>query len=167
VTAQSSAEWQAPMYEVNFASDKGEEAKMEIDKGFRYADLDFEGRKFHLFFNHDNNMIKKARIVESKTNLQIARGKGSYFWGNARFEFIDAEVYKVKKKNHANGYVITGPSGTLFKVENHAIIPIKPNNEKDFLAQAFYVFERIKQTQSNPSDVMIFNSNYNSTGPND
>lgn len=159
-SAQTSAEWKAPMYQVNFASDDGEEAKMEIDQGYRYADLDFDGRKFHLFFNHDINKIKKARIVEPKTNLQIARGKGSYFWGNARFEFVDGEVYKVKKKHKTNGYDIIGPYGILFKVENHAISPVNPLNEKDFLTQAFYVFERIKITQSKPSDVMIFYSNY-------
>ncbi|PZX56025.1 hypothetical protein LV84_02390 [Algoriphagus ratkowskyi] len=167
ITAQSSAEWKAPMYQVSFESDSGAMAQMQIDKGYRYADLDFEGRKFHLFFNHDNNEIKNARIMEPKTNLQIARGRGSYFWGNARFEFVDGEVYKVKRKNKANGYEIIGPYGTLFKVENHAISPVKPINEKDFLTQAFYVFQRIKVTQSNPSDVMIFYSNYYPIGPNE
>jgi len=166
-SAQSSAEWKAPMYQVSFASDSGEEAKMEIDKGYRYADLDFDGRKFQLFFNHDINKIKKARIVEPTSRLQIARGKGSYFWGNARFEFIDGEVYNVKKKHKANGYEIFGPFGTLFKVENHAISPVKPLNEKDFLTQAFYVFERIKITQSSPSDLMIIYSGYSPIGPNE
>ncbi|REG91042.1 hypothetical protein [Algoriphagus antarcticus] len=166
-SAQSSAEWKAPMYQVNFGSDNGDEAKMEIDKGYRYADLDFDGRKFHLFFNLDINKIKQARIVEPKSNLQIARGKGSYFWGNARFEFVDGEVYKVIKKGKANGYEIIGPNGTLFKVENHAISPVKPINEKDFLIQAFYVFKRIKITQNSPSDVTIFYSSYNSFGPNE
>ncbi|WP_339869092.1 hypothetical protein [uncultured Algoriphagus sp.] len=165
--AQNAAEWTAPMHQVNFKADSGEEAKMEIDRGYRYADLDFEGRTFHLFFNHDDNKIKKARIVEPKTNLQIARGKGSYFWGSARFEFVDGEVYKVKRKRHTNGYEIIGPNGILFKVENHAISPVKPLNEKDFLAQAFYVFERIKITQSNPSDVMIYYSSYYPIGPNE
>ena len=165
--AQNVGQWNTPMYEVSFKSDSGEEAKMEIDKGYRYADLDFDGRKFHLFFNHDDKRIKMARIMEPKTNLQVARGRGSYFWGNARFEFVDGEVYKVKKKNHANGYEIIGPYGTLFKVENHAITPVKPINEKDFLTQAFYVFERIKVTQSNPSDVMIFYSSYYTIGPNE
>lgn len=40
-------------------------------------------------------------------------------------------------------------------------------NDKDFLAQAFYVFERIKVTQSAPTDVMIFYSNYQPIGPNE
>lgn len=167
VHAQQSAEWKAPMYQLNFASDTGAEAKMEIDKGYRYADLDFDGRKFHLFFHQDITNIKKARIIEPQTNLQVARGKGSYFWGNARFEFVDGEVYKVKKKNKANGYEIIGPNGTLFKVENHAISPVETLNEKDFLTQAFYVFERIKVTQSAPSDVMIFYSNQQPIGPNE
>ena len=35
--AQSSSEWKAPMYEVNFTSDMGEEAKMEIDKGYQWS----------------------------------------------------------------------------------------------------------------------------------
>ena len=158
--AQNTAEWTSPMYEVNFKADTGEEAKMEIDKGYRYADLDYEGRKFHLFYNGNFNRIKQARIFEPKSKLQIARGKGSYFWGNARFEFVDGEVYKLKRKNNSNGYEIIGPYGTLFKVENHAISPVKPINEKDFLTQAFFVFERVKVTQSNPTDVMIVYSSY-------
>lgn len=166
-TAQSAPEWKAPMYQVSFISNTGEEAKMEIDKGYRYADLDYDGRTFHLFFNKNINGINKARIIDAKTNLQMARGKGSYFWGNARFEFIDGTTYKVIKKNNANGYEIIGPYGTLFKVENHAISAVKPINEKDFLTQAFYVFERIKITQSNPSDVMIFYPGYNQIGSNE
>lgn len=158
--AQNSAKWSEPMYQVSFKADTGEEAKMEIDKGYRYADLDFDGRVFHLFFNGNVKRIKQARILEPKTNLQVARGKGSYFWGNARFEFVDGEVYKIKRKYYSNGYEIIGPYGTLFKVENHAISPVKPINEKDFLAQAFFVFERIRVTQSNPTDVMIYNSSY-------
>lgn len=167
ITSAQNAEWKAPMHQVKFTSDSEEEVKMEIDKGYRYADLDFEGRKFHLFFNRDITNIKKARIVEPKTNLQIARGKGSYFWGNARFEFVDGEVYKLKRKNNANGYEIIGPFGTLFKVENHAIIPVETINEKDFLAQAFYVFYRIKETQSAPEDINMFFYNYNQIGTNE
>jgi len=155
------------MYQVNFKSDTGEEAKMEIDKGYRYADLDYNGQTFHLFFNKNINGINKARIVNSKTNLEIARGKGSYFWGNARFEFIDGETYKVIKKRNANGHEIIGPFGALFKVENHAISGVKPINEKDFLAQVFYVFERIKITQSSPSEVIIFYPSYNQIGANE
>lgn len=166
-TAQSLAEWKTPVHQVSIETETGEEAKMEIDKGYRYADLDYLDRKFHLFFHRDIKKIKKARIVEPKTNLQIARGKGSYFWGNARFEFVDGEVYKVKKKNTANGYQIIGPYGILFKVEDHAISPVETLTEKDFLAQAFYVFERVKVTQSAPADVMIFYSDYPHIGPNE
>ncbi|MEB2777071.1 hypothetical protein SYJ56_17270 [Algoriphagus sp. D3-2-R+10] len=167
VTAQSGTEWKTPMYQVTFESDTEAEAKMEIDKGYRYADLDYDGRVFHLFFHNDITNIKKARIMEPKTKLQVARGKGSYFWGSARFEFVDGDIIKVKRKNNANGYEITGPSGPLFKVENHAIAPVKTYNEKDFLTQAFYVFERIKITQSAPADVMIFYSSYHPIGPNE
>lgn len=167
VTAQSAAEWKAPMYQVNFESDTGVEAKMEIDKAYQYADLDYDDRAFHLFFHNDVTNIKKARIIEPKTNLQVARGKGSYFWGNARFEFVDGEVYKVKKKNKANGYEIIGPYGTLFNVENHAISPVETLNEKDFLTQAFYVFERIKVTQRTPANVMVFYSSYHPIGSNE
>ncbi|MBN3584334.1 hypothetical protein JYB64_18205 [Algoriphagus aestuarii] len=158
--AQNKAEWNTPKYQVSFESDQGADAKMEIDQGYKFADLDYDGKEFHLFFDRDMENIRKARIVDNKTNLQVARGKGSYFWGNARFEFEDGEVYKIKRNKNANGYEIIGPYGTIFKVENHAISPVSPFNEKDFLAQAFYVFERIKMTQSPPSDVIFMYSTY-------
>lgn len=159
-----SSQWKTPMLEVNFVSDTGDNAQMEIDKGFQYADLDYNGRQFHLFFHRGIDLIKKARITEPKTDLLIARGKGSYFWGTARFQFVDGETYKVKKKRNANGYEIIGPNGLLFKVQDYAIVPVKPLTEKDLLAQAFYVFEQIKITQGTPPDVEIYNTyNYPST----
>ncbi|WP_439487600.1 hypothetical protein [Algoriphagus sp.] len=164
--AQQTSEWKSPMHEVQFISESGDDVKMEVDKGYKYANLEFEGRKFHLFYDRDMNQIKKARIVEPETRLEIARGRGSYFWGSARFEFVDGDIVKVKRKRDANGYEITGPSGPLFKVENHAITPVKTYNEKEFMTQAFYVFERIKLTQNSPSDVMIFYSNYYQTSSN-
>ncbi|GAA0878237.1 hypothetical protein GCM10009119_12050 [Algoriphagus jejuensis] len=148
------------MHEVTFSSDGETQAKMEIDQGYRFADLELEERSFHLFFNRDNASLKNARIVEPQSKLQIARGKGSYFWGNARFEFVGGEVYKIKRKKNVNGYEIIGPYGTLFKIENHAMTKVSTYNEHDFLAQAFFVFERIKVTQSRPSDVIIYTSNY-------
>ncbi len=164
--AQTNAQWKTPMYQVNFESEEGPDATMEIDKGYLYADLEYEGREYHLFFHQDIEKIRKARIIDNKTKLQIARGKGSDFWGNARFEFVDGEGFKIKRKRIANGYEIIGPYGTIFKVENHAISPVLPFNEKDLLAQAFYVFERIKSTQSPPSDVLIMYSNYYPVGTN-
>ena len=158
--AQKKAEWNTPTYQVSFESDQGTNATMEIDQGYRYADLDYEGREFHLFFDRDTENLKKARIVDNKTKLEVARGRGSYFWGNARFEFVDGEVFKIKRNRNANGYEIIGPYGTIFKVENHAISAVTPFNEKDFVAQAFYVFERIKVTQSPPSDVVVLYSTY-------
>lgn len=159
--------WKTPKQKVEFKSDDGKEANMEVDQGYMFADLELEGRKFHLFFHRDMQKINKARIIDSKTDLLVARGKGSYFWGNARFEFVDGVIFKVKRKYNPNGYDIIGPYGPLFSVKNHAISTITPLNEKDFIAQAFYVFERIKVTQSNPSDLVIIYNDYHPISSND
>lgn len=103
--------------------------------------------------------FKHARIVDQESKLQVARGRGSYFWGNGRFEFIDGDIFKVKIKRNKMGYEVIGPYGPLFIVENHGIKPVKTFNEKDFLAQAFYVFARIKSTQTPPTDVIYIPSN--------
>ena len=44
-----------------------------------------------MFYNNANGILKNARIVDQDSKLQVARGKGSYFWGNARFEFVGGE----------------------------------------------------------------------------
>jgi len=162
-SAQSSTQWKTSMLEVNFVSDTGEKAQMEIDKGFRYADLNYNGRQYHFFFHRGKN----ARITDPNKDLLIARRRGNYFWGTARYEFMDGEVYKLKKKEIANGYEIIGPSGLIFKVKDEAIVPVEPITEKDFLIQAFYVFRRIKVTQETPPDVVIYNTYYNPVTSND
>ncbi|MDP2043240.1 MAG: hypothetical protein Q8S14_20615 [Algoriphagus sp.] len=150
--------WETPMHEVRFTSEGVEGATLKVDPGFRYADLRQNERHFRIFFNNNNGVIKNARIIDQDSKLQVARGRGSYFWGTARFEFIDGEVFKVKLKRNRNGYDVIGPYEPLFIVENFGIKPVKTLNEKDFLAQAFYVFDRIKSSQKPPSEVIILTS---------
>lgn len=69
---------------------------------------------------------------------------------------MDGEVLKLRKKKNPIGYEVIGPYGVLFKVENHGISPVNTVSDKDFLTQAFFVFDRIRHTQSPPADeVMI------------
>ncbi len=159
--AQESPTWQTPMHEVKFISGESETAVLSIDPGLKFADLRQNDRVFRLFYDNNNAIIKRARIVDQHSNLMVAKGRGSYFWGTARFEFIGGEVIKVKLNRNRNGYEIIGPYGQLFLVENFGISPVKTLNEKDFLAQAFYVFDRIKTTQTPPSDVIIITSSLN------
>lgn len=154
--AQDIPTWKAPMHEVKFLSGESEEAVLSIDLSLRYADLHQNERVFRLFYDDNNAIIKKARIVDQHSKLAIAKGRGSYFWGTARFEFIGGEIFRVKLDRKRNGYEIIGPYGRLFVVENFGIIPIKTLNETDFLAQAFYVFDRIKTTQKPPSEEVLF-----------
>lgn len=128
------------MHEVKLTSGESEEAVLNIDPSFRFADLRQDDRVFRLFYDNNNAIIKRARIVDQHSNLMVARGRGSYFWGTARFEFIGGEVFKVKLDRNRNGYEIIGPNGPLFKVENFGISPVKTLNERDFLAQAFFLF---------------------------
>lgn len=161
VTAQENPSWQTPMHEVKFMSGESEEAVLSVDPGLRFADLQQNERVFRLFYDNNNPVIKRARIVDQQSNLMVAKGKGSYFWGTARFEFIGGDVFRVKLNRNRNGYEIIGPYGRLFVVENFGISPVKTLNEKDFLAQAFYVFDRIKTTQKPPTDVIIISSSIN------
>lgn len=156
VNGQEKQGWITPMQKIQFVADEKEQASMSIDRGYKFADLEYQGRNYRIFFNRDQVSIKKARIVDQDSKLEIARGRGNLFWGSGRFEFIDGEVLKLKMKNNPNGYEVIGPFGVLFEIENHGISPVKTLSEKDFLAQAFFVFDRIKSTQSPPSDeVMI------------
>lgn len=157
--AQEAQTWQTPMHEVKFIANGTEEALMKVDHGLNYADLSHNERMYRLLFIYGPGKIKHARIIDQDSKLQVARGKGSYFWGNARFEFIDGDIFKVKIKRNRTGYEVIGPYGPLFIVENYGIKPVKTLNEKDFLAQAFYVFARIKSTQTPPTDVIFISSN--------
>lgn len=161
VKAQETPTWQTPMHEVKFIANGTEEAIMKVDPGLNYADLSHNERIFRLLFVYSTGKIKHARIIDQDSKLQVARGKGSYFWGNARFEFIDGDIFKVKIKRNKTDYEVIGPYGPLFIVENHGIKPVKTLNEKDFLAQAFYVFARIKSTQTPPTDVIVITSSIN------
>ncbi len=156
VNGQEKQGWNTPMQKIQFTADEKEQATMSVDRGFKFADLEYKGRNYRIFFNRDQASFKKARIVDQDSKLEIARGKGNINGGSGRFEFIDGEVLKLKRKNNPNGYEVIGPYGILFEVENQGISPVKTLSEKDFLAQAFFVFDRIKSTQSPPSDeVMI------------
>lgn len=157
--SQTEIGWKPNLNEVKFVDQSGEESILGVDPGLRYANLQHQEREYRLFHNRNDIRIKNIRIVDLYTNIQIARGKGSYFWGNSRIEFVDGEILKLKRKNNPNGYTIIGPYGELFKVENQAISPVKTYEEKDFITQAFFTFRWIITTQKPPQDVvMIFTS---------
>ena len=153
--SQENPTWQTPMHEVKFMSNGSAEAILRVDPSLRYADLTRDQRTFRLLFIYDPGHIKHAKILDLNTNFQVARGRGSYFWGNARFEFADGEIFKVKIKRNKMGHEVIGPYGLLFAIENHGIKPVKTVNEKDFLIQAFYVFARIKSTQKPPTEIIF------------
>lgn len=155
VKGQEKQGWNTPMQKIQFVADENKQATMSVDRGFKFADLEYQGRTYRFFFNRDQASFKKARIVDQESKLEIARGRGNIHGGSGRFEFIDGEVLKLKRKNNPNGYEVIGPYGVLFEIENHGISPVNSVSEKDFLAQAFFVFDRIKSTQSPPSDVVI------------
>lgn len=155
VNGQEKQGWITPMQKIQFVADEKEQASMSVDRGYKFADLEYQGRTYRIFFNRDQASFKKARIVDQDSKLEIARGRGNINLGSGRFEFIDGEVLKLKRKNNPNGYEVIGPYGVLFEVENHGINTVNSLNEKDFLTQAFFVFNYIKSTQSPPSDVMI------------
>ena len=154
--AQKTNTWALEMHEVKFISSDSKEVTMSVDPGFQYADLQQEDRLFRLFFHKNNPIIKNARIVDQHSKLVVAKGRGSYFWGSARFEFVNGEKFRVKRTRSANGYEIIGPYGPLFRVENYGISPVSTLNELDFLAQAFYVFDQIRSTQKPPADVTYY-----------
>jgi hypothetical protein len=156
--AQENPTWQTPMHEIKFISGESEEAVLSIDPSLRYADLRQNERVFRLFYDNNSPIIKRARIVDQHSNLMVAKGRGSYFWGTARFEFIGGDIFRVKLNRNRNGYEIIGPNGRLFVVENFGISPVKTLTEKEFLAQAFYVFDRIKTTQRPPTEVILIAS---------
>jgi hypothetical protein len=158
---QENAIWKTPMHEVKFISGESEEAILSVDPGLRFADLRQNERVFRLFYDINNAIIKKTRIIGQDSKLMVAKGRGSFFWGTARFEFIGGDVFRVKLNRNRNGYEIIGPYGRLFVVENFGISPVKTLNEKDFLAQAFFVFDRIKTTQKPPTDIIIITSSIN------
>lgn len=153
--------WNPPMQKILFKAAENEEASMSVDRGYKFADLEYKGINYRIFFNRDQPSFKKARIVDQDSKLEIARGRGNINLGSGRFEFIDGEVLKLKMKNNPNGYEVIGPFGILFRVENHGISPVETLSEKDFLTQAFFVFDRIKSTQSPPSDdaMIIYTTN--------
>lgn len=156
VKSQSAASWEVPMIEVKYQESGGENTLLKVDPGFQYADLHYDGRVFRMFYNNANGILKNARIVDQDSKLQVGRGKGSYFWGNARFEFVGGEVFKLKRTRNRNGLEIIGPFGPVFIVENFGINPVKPLNEQDFLAHTFFVFDQIKATQKPPADVIYY-----------
>lgn len=159
--AQENQTWETPMHTIKFMANGSEEATMKVDPGLNYADLSHDERTFRLLFQYGSSFIKHARIIDQDSKLQVARGRGSYFWGNARFEFVDGDVFKVKMKRNRTGYEIIGPYGPLFVVENFGIKSVKTLNEKDFLAQAFYVYGHIKATQKPPTEVIYITSSTN------
>lgn len=137
-TAQNEIGWKPNLNEVKFVDQSGEESVLGVDPGLRYANLTHQDREYRLFYNRNDIRIKNIRIVDQKTSLQIARGKGSYFWGNSRIEFIDGDILKLKLKNNPNGYTIIGPFGELFNVENQAISPTKTYEENDFIHSSIF-----------------------------
>ena len=162
--SQSNSTWNTPVHQLTYGDDKEPQTNLMIDQGYRFADLKREATELRFFYNKDAQSIHNARIVDKKTNETLARGKGSFFFGTARFEFKDGETIRLKKKRNANGYEIIGPYGILFSVENQGIGYAKTYGEKDFLLQAFYVFDRVKETQS-PSDeyYQVYTSAYYSS----
>lgn len=152
--AQSESGWSVPKNEIIFRNEQGEVAKMWVDQGLRYADVEYQGRTFRVFYHRNNNNFNKARIVDNDSQVEIARGRGGLN-GLGKFVFENGEEVKLIKKRSPNGYEIIGPYGTLFKVENHGISPAKTYQQSDFLAQAFFVFDRIKHTQTPPSEVLM------------
>ncbi|TXE12176.1 hypothetical protein [Algoriphagus aquimarinus] len=162
--SQSNPTWSTPAHQIKYGDEAGKQTNLNIDQGYRFADLKSESTELRFFYNKDAQSIHNARIVDKQTNEEIARGKGSYFFGTARFEFKDGETIKLKRKRNANGYEIIGPYGVLFNVKNQGIGYAKTYGEKDFLLQAFYVFDRVKETLS-PSDeyYQVYTTSYYSS----
>jgi hypothetical protein len=156
--AQSDGAWSISKEEIVLKDDHGDSAKMWMDPGFRYADLQYQGRSFRVFYNRNNPKFKHARIVDNDSKMQIGKGKGALFGSSGKFIFVNGDEIRVRQKSDPNGYEIISQNGTLFKVENHGITPIKTNQETEFLAQAFFVFRRIKYTQTPTSQVIVVTS---------
>jgi hypothetical protein len=156
-SAQSEEGWTIPMQEIIFKNHQGEPTRMRIDPGLRYADIIYQDKSYRLFYHKNAVDFNRARIFNNETQEEIGRGKGA-FLGLDRFIFENGEVIKLKRKRSPNGYVIIGPYGVLFEVQNHGIKPIKTFEETDFLVQAFFIFDRIKKTRKPPSEIMIYDN---------
>jgi len=163
VVAQSQSGWSQKLNEVKFESQTGDESVLGIDPGLRYSNHQHLGSNFRLFYNRNTLKTKNIRIVNQNSSQEIARGKGDFFWGNARIEFAEGETVKLSRKKNQNGYAIIGPYGELFKIENQAISPVKTYGEKDFLSQAFFVFDWMKKTQKPQQDVLLVYNTFNSS----
>lgn len=157
IQAQESSSWEIPMIEIDYQDPSGESALLKVDPGFRYAELESEGRNYRLFYHRNRPFINDIRIVDQNSDLQIARGRGGFFFGNARIEFQDGSEIKLRRKRSPNGYEITGTYGPVFMVKNHAFTPTKTYEENDFLAQAMFLFRRIQETQKPPTEVIYQN----------
>jgi hypothetical protein len=156
--AQTQDGWSIPKDEIVMKDDQGGTAKMWVDPGFDYADLSYQGRSFRVFYNRNNPKFKHARIVDNDSKMQIGKGKGGLFGGSGKFIFVNGDEINVRQKNDPNGYEIVSPNGILFKVENHGVSPVKTGTETEFLAQSFFLFRRIKATQTPTSQVIVVTS---------
>lgn len=146
--AQNGPKWSTPVMDIPYGTELDSSVSLKIDKGFLFADLIKDSNDTRIFFHKDIQSLSKVRIVNNQTNELIAKGRGSYFFGSARFEFADGETIKIQRKKNPNGYEIIGPYGVLFKVENQGIGYAKTYSDQELLIQAFYVFDRIKETQT-------------------
>ncbi len=160
--SQNSSSWKTNLNEVKFISEDGKESQLDLDPGFRFAEFKFEGRELRFYFNRNQQKIKHIRINDEDTKLQIARGKGSWFWGSARMEFVSGETLKLKMDRNSNGYEIIGPYGPLFIVENQKIKSTPTINDQDFITQAFFVFDRIRETQKPAQELVWVYTSVNS-----
>jgi hypothetical protein len=158
VLGQSKPGWNTNLNEIKFLSESGAESQLDVDPGFRYAEFKSEGRVFRFFFNRNQQMVRNVRIIDEESKLQVARGRGSWFWGNARMEFIDGENLELKIRRNRNGYTIIGPYGPLFLVENQKIKSPQTYTEKDMLAQAFFVFDRVRTTREPINNIILITS---------
>ncbi|MBN7811271.1 hypothetical protein J0A68_09900 [Algoriphagus sp. H41] len=154
LSAQTKADWTLPLHEIEFLDEQGEKAKLKVDPGFDYADLEKNGDKIRFFFNRNNTNFRQARIVDNESSELIARGKGGFFFGGAKMVFADGTVVNLKKEKNPNGYQVIGPHGSIFKVENQGISPVSTLSQAEFLTQTFFVFDRIRATQEPPADVI-------------
>ncbi len=158
--AQIQTGWNTNQHEVKFVSESGEISLLEVDAGFKYAQFQIEDKKLHFFFNRDKQAVKHIRIIDEQTKLPYGRGRGSWFWGNARLEFENGEKLQLIKDQTRNGYSIIGPYGAVFLVENQKISATKTFNEKEEVAQAFFVFDRLRTTQKPLNEVLIHSTGF-------
>ncbi|MHA7129965.1 hypothetical protein [Algoriphagus namhaensis] len=159
IFAQQNQGWSANKLEVRYANELGNQTSLKIDPSFNYADLKIENTVYHFYFHRNGRDLGQIRIINAETKEEIARGRGSWFLDNAHLEFFDGEKVLLDKSTNPNGYTIIGPYGPLFVVENQKIETPKTYTQKDFLTQAFFVFERIRNTQAPPNhDFFVYYS---------